>query len=257
MAIYYTNNSKLIPDGTQLFDSKSIKTGYGYDIDINSSGAISRLIGLDKLEQQVQKAVIVKKGSYPTAKSLGSNIINATIKDKIFLNAEIRETLATYAKLQQQTSTSFLKVLGKNIYRTMDITDASSWRKINSHIISSNTYTDSNLIPSIFYYYAVTTVYRDTLGNTSETNIDKYENIIASTVNSLQAKVNDTFVLVSGNKSAILYWSIPVKLNEEEQLRSIIDIILTQFGDPRGLNIKIKVTNKSMTQSQINLLKTR
>lgn len=255
---YYTKDTKLNIADKHLFDIKTKRSSFGKDIDVNYSGDLSRVIGLDKLEQQVEKAILVKKNTYATAKNLGTSlVIGSFVKDKSTITAEVRDALIIYSNLQQQQrTTNTVKLIGKNIYRTIDILDPNSWEKINTHIISDNTYADTNLIPDTYYNYAVTDVFQDLFGKTIETKIDKTEYVLAANVSTLKAKVNDSFVLIENGKSAILYWNLIQDLTMEEQLRSIINIAVSSgLGDPRSVNVNLKLSNRELTQTQINLLR--
>ena len=254
---YYTKDTKLNVDDTHLFDIKSKKTTFGRDLDFNHIGTTNRIIGLDKLEQQAEKSVLVRKDSYSAARNLGTSLFKGFAKDRALLSSEIRDSLTTFANLQQQQRTSStVKILGKNIYRTIDILDATSWKKINSHIISDNFYTDKNLISGTFYNYSVTEVYQDQYGRTTETKIDKVEYTLATATATLEAKVNDMFVLINNGKGALLYWNTPIEMVMEEQLRSIIGVtVSTNFSDPRGVFVNIRLSNRTLTQTQLSFLR--
>lgn len=249
--IYFIEASNISDTSSSLFDIKTISTSFGKDIDL-ASGTLSRLIGLDKLKQQVTKAVLVEKGSYDNVPGLGVRLLN-TKKDLALASSSLRESLSTYTQLQQQQEpSSIVNVLGKNVYRTVDIDDATSWTKVNDYILSDNFFIDTELVSGTTYYYAITTVYRDSTNSIKETPIIGYQSIVITTDETLSSKVNFDFILVNGANQAKLYWNLPIELALEEQLRSILDIKFTQFAsDPRGLRINVKVTNRERDSIQI------
>lgn len=249
---YFTKDTKLKTTDKHLFDVKTIATSYGRDLYVNSSGTINRIIGLDKLEQQVEKSVLIKKKTYTQAPLLGTNLEQS---NPALVDFDIKESLAQLATLQQQQrSTNSFTILGRNIYRSRDSSNVDYWVKINSHIVSSNSFIDKDLTTGTTYSYATTNVYQDTLGRTTESKIDEFENVIVSEINTMSAIVNDSFIIVSSNNKVTLYWNLPIEMSTEEQLRSIISVNSSKLGDPRSLKVSIKVTNRNLTQAQINTL---
>lgn len=257
MSIYFkTDKTKLNINNNYLFDVSTKSTGYGRDLDINSNGGISRVIGLDKLIQQVQKTVLVKKASYPSLSSFGTALSGMTTKDVSSIDSDIKGTLATYAGLQQQQhSSTSVEIIGRNVYRTIDINDSASWIKLNSQIVTKGSYLDSNLATGTTYYYATTTVYRDYLNRTVESNIKVYSRVNITNVNTQSAEVKSEFVLINGANKVTLYWMVPIGLTQEEQLRSVLGISTTKSpGEPRRVRIDIKLTNRNLTATQLNVL---
>lgn len=257
MSIYFkTDKTNLNINNTYLFDIAVKSTGYGRDIDINSSGGVSRVIGLDKLSQQVQKAVLVKKASYSSLTTFGTALNGMTTKDVSSIDSDIKGTLATYAGLQQQQrNTSSVELLGRNIYRTTDINDATSWRKLNSQIVTKGSYIDNNLPNGATYYYATTTVYRDYLNKIVESNIKVYSRAAITNLNSQKSEVKADFILINSANKVTLYWMTPVELTQEEQLRSLLGVTTTKsYGDPRRIKIDLKLTNRNLTTTQLSVL---
>lgn len=250
---YYTEHTNLDTNNPNLFDIKTKKTNYGRDLDLNSANTISRIVGLDKLVQQTEKIVFLNTDTYESAPDLGVDLFKQS--NTTILNYSISKAFNQYASLQQQqqTQSNFL-ILGRNIYRSRDISNIEYWEKINKNIISSNKYIDSGLITDTEYFYATTKVYKDSLGNTRETKIEILDNVIATSDNTLSAKINDDFVFISDANSVILYWDIPIPLNLEEQLRSIVSINSFKLGDPRALQVNIKLSNRELTQAQVSSL---
>ena len=242
---YFIKDTKLTTTDKHLFDAKTITTSYGRDLYVNSSGTINRIIGLDKLEQQVEKSVLIKKKTYTQAPLLGTNLGQS---NAALIDFDIKESLSQLATLQQQQrSYNTLTILGRNIYRSRDASNVDYWVRINSHIISGNSFIDKDLITGTTYSYAVTNVYQDTLSRTTESKIDKFEDITVSDMDTMSAFVNDSFIVVSGNNKVTLYWNMPVEMSTEEQLRSIISVNSSKLGDPRSLKVSIKVTNRKLT----------
>lgn len=257
MSVYFkTDKTKLSTNNTYLFDVSVKSTGYGRDIDINSNGGVSRVIGLDKLIQQVQKTVLVKKASYPALSSLGTSLVGMTSKDVSSIDSDIKGTLATYAGLQQQQhSSTSVEILGRNVYRTININDSASWTKLNSQIVTKGSYVDSNLTAGTTYYYATTTVYRDYLNKTVESNIKVYSKAEVTNVNTQKAEVKSEFIVLNGANKVTLYWMTPINLTQEEQLRSVLGIKTTKSpSEPRKVRIDIKLTNRDLTTAQLNIL---
>ena len=254
MATYNIDNSQLDNINDRRFDIKTKSTVYGKDLDL-SNNKISRVIGIDKLIQQSEKSVLVAKGTYSEAKLLGTPTF--ANNDPTIISNGVVESLSIYANLQKlQETSSVVSVIGKNIYRTLDINDPDSWRKLNKFILTDNTYTDVDVVVGTTYYYSLVTVFVDSVNNTKETPII---NSLSNTVESdqtLNTSVGADFIVVSDSNSSVLYWNIPVGLSSEEQLRSILEVRSVKFSsDPRGLAIKIKLSNKELTQGQIQAIR--
>lgn len=257
MSTYFkTDKTKLNINNSYLFDLAVKSTGYGRDIDINSSGGVSRVIGLDKLVQQVQKTVLVRKAFYPSLTSFGTALSGMTTKDVSSIDSDIKSTLSTYARLQQQQhNNTSVEILGRNIYRTTNINDSTSWKKLNSQIITKGNYIDSNLSSGTTYYYATTTVYKDYLNRSAESNIKVYSRADVTNLNTQKAEIKTEFILISAANKVTLYWAIPIGLTQEEQLRSVLGISTTKSpSEPRRVRIDIKLTSRDLTTSQINVL---
>jgi len=252
---YYIKNSTVDKVGTRLFDIKSASTGYGKDIDLNVMGSVDRIVGLDKLQQQTEKIILVKKGTYPGDSSLGTNLSRG-VDDSLSLNSDIKDSLAAYANIQQrQKDTSLLNILGKNVYRTVDIEDPYSWKKINEHITTTNEFFDADIITGTQYYYGLTTAFRDTSNSVKESQIESYKSISVSAENTMSAKIDSDFILVAGSRTVTLYWNLPIGLTYEEQLRSILGVTTTKsISEPRRVRIDIKLTNRDLTESQITAI---
>lgn len=258
MSINYSITlSKLDNLPSRKFDIKTKPTKFKKDIDLGPFGTLSRIIGLDKLGQQASKSVILNKGTYPTNDALGTALISNKNKNTIFITSDIQNSLSTYAKIQQrQVTSNITEILGKNIYRSIDKTNIDGWEKVNDQVLSANTYTDLDLSTDIIYYYAMTTIYRDTSTSTKETQISNYLTVDIPADNTMNAAVSSDFIIIFGSREASLYWNLPVELSKEEQLRSILDIKLNKLSnDPRDLRIDIKITNRELTQRQIETIR--
>lgn len=254
MAINYNiKDTRLDKITTRKFDIKTKTTVFGKDLALNSIGSLDRIIGLDKMKQQTEKAILLQKGTYTTATSLGTALLSVGTKDKIFLASDIKKSLSEYAAIQQQQAKSInTNLLGINIYKTVDIKDETSWLKINTNVIPTNTYEDTDVLPNVLYYYAITTVYRDTTNRIKETQISTYKDTIITPYNELAASIDSDFIIINGTASNILYWNLPVELTPEEQLRSILSIKTTDAGaDPREVSVSVKLTNREVTQVQV------
>ena len=255
MSTYFEQDTKIVDTTDQLFDIKTILSNGKRDLDLSPTGSLQRIVGLDKLIQQVTKALLVKKGTYINAPKLGLSISSGQGIDEALITSSLIESLTTFAQQQQQRKRlSGITILGKNIYRTVDINNADSWEKLNDYIISDNTFTDQNVIVGNTYYYSLTSVYRDTTNNTKETPIINSQSTVATVDETLSAQVNNDFILVNDSSEISLYWNIIKELNNEEQLRSIYDVKVTRdIGDPRGIKIYVSVTNVSLDKSQISI----
>lgn len=254
---YSITYSKLDNLPSRKFDIKTKRTKFKKDIDLGPFGTLSRVVGLDKLSQQASKSVILNKGTYTTNESLGTALISNKNKNTVFVTADIQNSLSTYAKIQQrQVTSNITEVLGRNIYRSIDNTNINGWEKVNGQVLSANTYTDIELSTEIIYYYAMTTVYKDTSNSTKETQISSYLTVDIPVDNTMNAGVSQDFIIIFGSREASLYWNLPVALSKEEQLRSILDIKLnTLSSDPRALRIDVKITNRELTTSQIEIIR--
>ena len=255
MSIYFKQHTDIKNTTGQLFDIKTIVSNGKRDLDLSPTGSLQRIVGLDKLVQQVTKALLVKKGTYITVPKLGLSISSGQGIDSALITSALVESLTAFSRQQQQRKTlSGTTILGKNIYRTVDINNSESWEKINDYIVSDNTFTDLNAVVGNTYYYALTSVYRDTTNKTKETSIVNSQSTIITADETLSAKVNNDFILINGNGDATLYWNITNQLNSEEQLRSIYDVKVTRnVGDPRGIKIYVSVTNVSLDKLQISI----
>ena len=257
MAInYYTENTKLDKISTRLFDIKSKSTSYGKDIDLNSLGALDRIVGLDKLQQQTEKSLLLKKGSYSNNKLLGTDLLDGTRKDTVFINKDVKDSLSTYASIQQgQKTSSLVNILGRNVYRTVDIDDINAWIKLNDYVIPINEFSDTDININTTYYYSTTTVYRDTSNRIKESQITMYQSVIVSSEDTMNALIDSNFILVAGSQQVTLYWNLSVEMAMEEQLRSILSVRTTPLpGDPRGVQVSVRVTNRELTESQIETI---
>ena len=222
MSTYFKQYTKIEDTTNQLFDIKTTVSNGKRDLDLSPTGALQRIVGLDKLIQQVTKALLVKKGTYITVPKLGLSISSGQGIDEALITSSLVESLTIFAQQQQQRKRlSGTTVLGKNIYRTVDINNVDSWEKINGYIVSDNTFTDLNAIVGNTYYYAITSVYKDTTNNTKETPIIISQSTVVTVDETLSAKVSNDFILVNGSGDIVLYWNITKELNDEEQLRRI------------------------------------
>ena len=255
MTTYFKQNTKIEKTTDQLFDIKTSISNGKRDLDLSPTGSLQRIIGLDKLVQQVTKALLVKKGTYITVPKLGLSISSGQGIDEALITSSLVESLTIFAQQQQQRKRlAGTTILGKNIYRTVDINNSDSWEKLNDYIISDNTFTDLNVIVGNTYYYAITSVYTDTTNNTKETPIITSQSTVATVDETLSAQVNNSFILVNGSSDIALYWNITKELNSEEQLRSIYDVKVTRdIGDPRGIKIYVSVTNVNLDESPISV----
>ena len=255
MTTYFKQDTKIDKTTNQLFDIKTSISNGKRDLDLSPTGSLQRIIGLDKLVQQVTKALLVKKGTYLTVPKLGLSISSGQGIDEALITSSLVESLTIFAQQQQQRKRlSGTTILGRNIYRTVDINNSDSWEKLNDYIVSDNTFTDLNVIVGNPYYYALTSVYTDTTNNTKETPIITSQSTVATVDETLGAQVSNDFILVNGNSNIALYWNITKELNSEEQLRSIYDVKVTRdIGDPRGIKIYVSVTNVSLNESQISI----
>ena len=255
MSTYFKKDTKITNTTNQLFDIKTTVSNGKRDLDLSPVGSLQRIVGLDKLVQQVTKALLVKKGTYITAPKLGISISSGQGIDEALITSALIESLTTFAQQQQQRKRlSGTTILGKNIYKTVDINNVDSWEKVNSYIVSDNTFTDTAVIVGNTYYYALTSVYKDTTNNTKETPIITSQSTEVTVDETLSAKVNSSFILVNGSGDVALYWNNTGELNEEEQLRSIYDVKVTSdIGDPRGIKIYVSVTNVSLDKLQIDI----
>ena len=253
MSTYFTKDTKIENTTDQLFDIKTTISNGKRDLDLSPVGDVQRIIGLDKLVQQVTKTLLVKKGTYITVPKLGLSISSGQGIDDALITSSLIESLTTFAQQQQQRKrSSGVTILGKNVYRTVDINNADSWVKINDYIVPGNTFTDTDVIVGNTYYYALTSVYRDTTNNTKETSIITSQSTVITVDETLSAQVNNDFILVNGSSIATLYWNTIREPNSEEQLRSIYDVKVTRdIGDPRGIKIYVSVTNVSLDKLQI------
>jgi hypothetical protein len=253
---YYIKNSVINKVDTRLFDIRSTSTRYGKDLELNVLGTVDRIVGLDKLQQQTEKVVLLSKGTYSGNPLLGTDLLNSTRKDTMAINSDIRDSLSSYAAIQQgKKDISTLNILGRNIYRTVDIEDTGAWKKLNDHIITINEFSDNTPRIDTFYYYGITTVYRDTSNRTKETQIISYKSASVSNEDTMNAKVDEDFILISGNNKVTLYWNLPIDMTYEEQLRSIVSIRTTKSpSDPRKLTADIKLSNRDLTESQITAI---
>lgn len=255
MATYFKQRTKLVDTTDELFDIKTTTSNGKRDLGLSPTGSLQRIVGLDKLIQQVTKALLVKKGTYITAPKLGMSTSSGQGIDAALITSSLVESLTVFAQQQQQrkrlTGTT---ILGKNIYRTVDINNIDSWEKINGYIVSDNTFTDITAITGNRYFYALTSVYRDTTNNTKETPIITSHSTVITVDETLSAQVNNDFILVNGSGDVALYWHATKELNNEEQLRSIYDVKVTKnIGDPRGLKVYASVTNVNLDKLQISI----
>ena len=255
MRSYFKQNTKIGNTTNQLFDVKTTTSNGKRDLDLSPTGSLQRIIGLDKLVQQVTKALLVKKGTYITTPKLGLSVSSGHGIDEALITSALVESLTTFAQQQQQRKQlTGATILGKNIYRTVDINNADSWVKVNSYIVSDNTFTDIGTVIGNTYYYALTSVYRDTTNNTKETPIITSQSTEITVDETLNAQVNNDFILVNGSGDVALHWNIGKDLNSEEQLRSIYDVKVTRdVGDPLGIKIYVSVTNVSLDKLQISI----
>ena len=256
MPTYSITDSKLDNINDRRFDIKTKSTVFGKDLDLSTS-KLGRLIGIDKLIQQATKSVLVKKRTYTEAKLLGVPAFKDS--DKTVLSSSITESLATYANLQKlQSSTALVFILGKNVYRTKDISDPNSWEKINKFVLTSNTYVDEDVTVGTTYYYSLVTVFTDSTNNTKETPVINSLSTLITSNSTLNTAVGEDFIVVNDASKAVLYWNLPAGLSSEEQLRSLLEIRSVTFAsDPRGLAILLKLSNKDLTQSQIQAIRGR
>lgn len=255
MSTYFKQDTKITNTIDQLFDIKTTLSNGKRDLDLSPTGSLQRIVGLDKLVQQVTKALLVKKGTYITVPKLGLSISSGQGIDVALITSSLVESLTTFAQQQQQRKRlSGVTVLGKNVYRTVDINNPNSWEKLNDYIISDNTFTDQNVIVGNTYYYSLTSIYKDTTNNTKETPIITSQSATTTVDETLSAQVSNDFILVNGSGDITLYWNIAKELNSEEQLRSIYDVKITRdIGDPRGIKIYVSVTNVSLDEPQISI----
>ena len=256
MPNYTITDSKLDNVDDRRFDIKTKTTVFGKDIAL-SNNKTTRIIGIDKLKQQTEKNILVKKRTYDEAKTLGVPTFSS--KDKAVISTGIIESLSTYANLQKlQTTASLVSILGKNIYRTIDINDPESWEKLNKFILTDNTYTDEDVVVGTTYYYSLVTVFTDATNNTKETPIINSLSTLIEGNRTLNTAVGDDFIIVNDTSKAVLYWNLPVGLSSEEQLRSILEVKIVNFSnDPRGFAILLKLSNQDLTQSQIQAIRGR
>lgn len=254
--LYYKKDTKITDTASIFFDIKSKSSTIRKDLDFSVNGLLQRVVGIDKLKQQTEKMLLARKGSYTSAIDLGTSP-STSKKDLANVTNSIVKSLTTYSKLQQQKKNILENdTLGKNVYRTVDINDSESWVKINDFILSRNTFIDSDLLVGTTYHYAITTVFRDTTNKMKETSITNSQSVTISSDETLSSEVNSDFILLNGAQRALLYWNLPIKLNEEEQLRSIINVNAAPFGsDPRGLSLDVSISNLELTSAQIKTLK--
>ena len=255
MSTYFKKDTKIIDTTNQLFDIKTTVSNGKRDLDLSPTGALQRIVGLDKLVQQVTKALLVKKGTYSTAPKLGISISSGKGIDEALITSALIESLTAFSQQQQQRKrVAGTTILGKNIYRTVDINNVDSWEKVNSYIVSDNTFTDTGVIVGNTYHYALTSVYKDTSNTTKETPIITSQSTEVTVDETLSAQVNSSFILVNGSSDVVLYWNISKEINKEEQLRSIYDVKVTRdVGDPRGIKIYVSVTNVNIDKLQIDI----
>jgi len=255
MTTYFKEHTDIVKTTDQLFDIKTTVSNGKRDLDLSPTGALQRIIGLDKLIQQVTKALLVKKGTYVTVPKLGLSISSGQGIYSALVTSSLVESLTTFAQQQQQKKViAGTTILGKNVYRTVDINNVDSWEKINSYIVSDNTFTDLTAITGNVYYYAITSVYRDTTNKTKETPIITSQSTTITVDETLSAQVSNDFILVNGSGDVALYWNIAKELNSEEQLRSIFDVKVTRnISDPRGIKIYVSVTNVNLDKPQISV----
>ena len=126
-------------DGTKaLFDAQTQSTVNGkFDLVINSQGQFSRVIGIDKLAQHVNKYILVRKGFY-LDHSIGTEIHSPTFhkQNEFSLKTDIINSLKSYSNYQIENSKRASdKILGWDIYRTMDPSDNKTWVKLNKYLI--------------------------------------------------------------------------------------------------------------------------
>ena len=255
MTTYFKQHTDIVNTTDQLFDIKTTVSNGKRDLDLSPTGALQRIVGLDKLIQQVTKALLVKKGTYITVPKLGLSISSGQGIDSALITSSLVESLTTFAQQQQQRKRlAGTTILGKNIYRTVDINNVDSWEKINSYIVSDNTFTDLTAITGNIYYYAITSVYRDTTNKTKETPIITSQSTTITVDETLSTQVSNDFILVNGSGDVALYWNIAKELNSEEQLRSIFDVkVVRNISDPRGIKIYVSVTNVNLDKPQISV----
>lgn len=249
-------------DGTKaLFDVQTQTTVNGkFDLVINPQGQLNRIIGIDKLAQHVNKYILVRKGFYLDS-SIGTAIHSPTFhtQNELSLKTDIINSLKTYSNYQIESSkTASDKILGWDIYRTMDPSDNETWVKLNKYLISNNFYYDNKNIKSgETYYYSVVSVTNENNRPNSE-GIGAYMGITIPYSNTLNAEVGTGFIIIPRQSSVTLYWQKPVYYYAEEMLRSITKLLTwTSPSDPRALSIYIQMTNiqKATTDVLTNVIK--
>lgn len=233
-----------------LFDFDVIPTGNSrMDINLSPQGQIPRVIGIDKLANQVRKYILVLKGTY-SDNLIGTQANNPVTagKSEYSLKADILSSLTEYSQLQASNSQINTDILGWDIFRTKTPDVSSSWVKVNKYLLANNFYFDSGLHPNETYYYSLVTV-KNVNGKPVSGSIGSYQPVTIPTTDTLDAVISNDFIIVPKYKSVTLYWKVGVAYQSEEVLRSITNI-LTFYdpGDPRSLNIYLSLTNLNKSQ---------
>jgi hypothetical protein len=252
MPYYNTENSKIEDKDASLFDIKTIKTTYGRDLDVNIFGSTSRIIGLDKLIQQVEKSLAVYKGKYSEAPSFGLTLNNQS-RSIPAISTDIKESLNSYRGIQQENDTTITRtILGKNIYRSTDLNESSYWKKLNTNLITSNTYTDDELIIGSIYFYAITDVYVNSMGETKETDIVEFVEVEIPQDSTQDVVFSNTFFLTYLDKSVRLFWNLPVEMDPEEKLNTVSRTKVTlPKHEPRSIFVELKLANENVDEVQL------
>ncbi len=236
-----------------LFDFDVIPTlNSRFDINLSPQGQIPRVIGIDKLANQVRKYILVLKGTY-SDNVIGTQVNNPVTsgKSEYSLKSDIVTSLTEYSRLQSANSVIDKTIVGWDIYRTKTPDISSSWVKVNRYLLANNFYFDSGLHPNETYYYSLVTT-KNVGGKPVSGSIGSYQAVTIPTTDTLNAVVSGDFIIIPKYKSVTLYWKIGVSYQAEEVLRSITNI-LTWYdpGDPRSVNIYLSLTNLNQQTLQV------
>lgn len=247
-------NSKLNP-AVSLFDVQTYLTENNKsDLVMNPQGQLNRLIGIDKLAQQILKFILVKKNTYSDP-VIGTDLTNnrATRSDST-LRADIMNSLSEYSKLQVSNSTFDTSIIGWNLYRTTTPNVANSWAKINNYLLSNSSYFDGNLDTGIIYYYNLVQVTSLSTQAPTFTNLGTYTAVTIPESNTENAVIGTNLIIVPHYRSASLFWLKNIYYQKEEVL-SNIEKLQTWFsaGEPREFNIYLQITNLLNQLSEVSI----
>lgn len=224
-----------------------------FDLIINPQGQLNRVIGMDKLAQQILKYMLVLKGTYQND-LIGTDINNPVLarKNEHSLKTDIINSLSEYSKYQVENSKIETDILGWNIWRTQYPEDNDSWKKVNKYLIVNNFYYDEkDLNANEVYYYNVERI-RNVNNRPVSDGLGTYLGVEIPVEDTLNAIVGNSFIVVPVYNAVTLYWKKGISYYREEMLRSVTKLTARFLpGEPRNLMIYAELTNLEKAKTSV------